>query len=486
MNNHRLQTIFYGLQPEAEGIHERERDIWGPFVWTRRCFTVRRSVEIDHYAVKLCYYGRHGKLIISDNARKEEFTLHKGWNTYPIDFSGFRGNRIEFELSHTVPVADDPRELGIMIRSFSPLENDSQRVGLQKVLSNKILNNTEYEKGLIQLISVPSKLRINTATQCTMKPPCVYCDWERTKKGENESDFKFGSDSLSAIGQFYTLADEIVDNSHGEPLLNRQFGSFLNTFEKSHKYFEVGSNGQLLSEVNRRMLLGKNVVVYVSADAASAEAYARYRDNKFDSLINNLRAICKERKMHREFPKIIMSFVAMRSNQNEIGPYMDLMKEVGVDGIKMIYLDPDPYLKQRVLIRNGFRFDYDAEVLSLSELQHLYDKAKQMAEEKGVQLITRLDFGAEEAAGEGPLCSEPWKNIHILDRGIVLCLFSRTTPVAKWSERGNRSIEQFLFDVWSGKQYQKIRTELGEGTLPELCRMSVSCPVVRKANNARQ
>jgi len=476
-----LQKAVFGDLVSLDGFHETESDIWGPFVWSRKRFSLRRPQGADWYAAKMCYLGESGKLTVREpGSRGEERPLHKGWNTYPLDFSRINGTHIEFEISEIPPVEGDQRELGLMLRRFTPLANRSIADTLESVLENKTVNDGEYERGVLELESVPSKLRINTAVRCTMNPHCAYCDWERTKEHERDSGFTFSPDALRELGRFYTLSDEIVDNSYGEPFALTKFGDFLEKFHQGHKYYEVGSNGQLLDRRNRDKVLGKDVVIYVSADGADAEAYARYRDNTFDLLIENLRTLCQERQEHRYLPKIIMSFVAMRSNQDQVRPFFDLMRDVGVDGTKLIYLDPDPHLQRRVLDRNGFRFDYNAELLSFSELTHLYDESRREASEAGSHAISRLDFGAEETAGGGPICSEPWKNIHVLDRGIVVCLFSRTTPLVKWSERGDRTIEQFLLDVWNGSRYKEIRCQLSRGEFPELCRNSLSCPLVRR------
>ena len=216
----------------------------------------------------------------------------------------------------------------------------------------------------------------------------------------------------------------------------------------------------------------------MSADAADPERFSRYRNSDFSQLMENLKSLCEERAAHRSLPKALISYVTMRSNQDQVGPFLDLMKETGVDGVKFIYLDPDPELEHRVSVRRGFRFHYGAEVLGLGELQGLFDEAKSLGRSKGVPVITRLDFGVEEEAGEGPICSEPWRNIHVLDRGIAVCLFSRTMPIARWPERGGRPLEEFLWNVWNGERYQAIRSSLARGQLPELCRMARSCPIV--------
>lgn len=474
------KAIFHNVMPIA-GFHDPERDIWGPFVWSEKCFRIRLATDLGPLAVKLCYYGERTPLVIrGSETGKTEILLYRGWYTYPIDLSGLRGADLIFEVGRLIDVPGDARELGMMIRWIKPLGKGCSCDQLTRVLQNKVLNESEFAQGQSLLKSFPTKLRINTATECSMDAYCAYCDWDRTKDDERRSDFKFDMKTLEELGSFYALADEIVDNSYGEPLLYSHFGAFVDAFDRTFKSFEAGTNGLLLNAENRKKLLGKDVLLYVSADASTAEGFSRYRKADFQQLIDSLRELCQERQAHHELPKVIMSFIAMKSTVSDLGPFLDLMNEVGVDGTKVIYLDPDSYLRTKIVDRDGFSFDYDAELLSWPELEALKTRVRELAREKGTTVITRMDFGEEEAACGGPLCSDPWKNIHVLERGVVACLFSRNTPVAYWSERGDRTVEQFLADVWNGERYREIREKLSSGTLADLCKQSLSCPLVRK------
>ena len=81
-------------------------------------------------------------------------------------------------------------------------------------------------------------------------------------------------------------------------------------------------------------MLGKNLMLYVSIDSATAAGYARYRNDRFDDVIANLTALCREKKAHDDLPRVFASFIAMRSNVHELPAFFALMREVGVDEIK--------------------------------------------------------------------------------------------------------------------------------------------------------
>jgi MoaA/NifB/PqqE/SkfB family radical SAM enzyme len=478
------ETIFGPIRNDS-GFHGIERDIWGPFVWTHKHFAFWRPESCECFVLQACYGGDEGKLSLMGQGRTLQIDLYKGWNVYPLDLS-LLGCKITGRIEPLIPVDGEYRELGIMIRRFDACSDSSRMNDLNGVLANKCVNEREYSEGQTIVKSYPTKLRINTATSCTMNPPCVYCDWSRTKRDETDSGFATNLSALFEMGGFYKLAEEIVDNSYGEPLLKESFWNYVDEFETSLKYFEFGTNGTLLHPENSKRLLGKNVLLYVSADAADPKRFSYYRNSDFSKLIGNLKSLCAERVAHRMLPKVLISYVAMRSNQDQVEPFLDLMKDTGVDGVKFIYLDPDPELERRDSVYGGFRFRYGAEVLRLGELQRLFAWAKSLGQSKGVPVITRLDFGAEEESGGGPICSEPWRNIHVLDRGIAVCLFSRTMPIARWSERGERPLEEFLWDVWNGERYREIRSSLAHGHLPELCLNARSCPIVRRRLDSRR
>src|SRR5581483_3039114 len=144
----------------------------------------------------------------------------------------------------------------------------------------------------------------------------------------------FAPETLDRLGGFYANAHTIGDCSIGEPTMNRRLGEILSRFDSDGKRFSFTTNGQLLVERIRKQLLGKDIDVYVSIDSASAQGFKRYRNDRFDNIIANLRLLCDKRRQHNNLPRVIASFIAMRSNADEIESYIELMKDVGVDFVK--------------------------------------------------------------------------------------------------------------------------------------------------------
>jgi hypothetical protein len=114
------------------------------------------------------------------------------------------------------------------------------------------------------------------------------------------------------------------------------------------------------------------------------------------------------------------------------------------------------------------------------ELERFVAQAKESARSRSMPLYSVTDFGLDRRGAGRPLCEEPWRTMNVLNRGIIACCNNKVDRLAEWSERGDRSLEQFLTDVWNGPAYQKLRASLAQGKLPEICRNAGSCSIVAR------
>ncbi len=457
-----------------------EADVRGPFVWSKKRFAIRKADAGANYVARLCFNGDEAVLRIKANGSvRKEITVRQGWNDYPLDFSDVGTADIEFQVSSTPRVPGDHRELGIMIRSIRVLENPEALEGVENALRNKFLNDQEFADGKIVLESLPQHLRIVLESRCNIKPRCVYCDWEHAKAQETASVFRLSEKKLVEMGAFFSQAGRVGECVAGEPLLNSNLAEVLRLLDRSGKLLSMATNGQLLDFRNRSILLGKDIELYVSLDSPTPEGYARYRNNKFNLVVANLRALCEARPLGT-LPNVIATFIAMKSNLNEFSAFVDLMKDVGVDGIRVTNLNTHPHLMNRVILRGGVEFRYRKETVTLEEFGRFVNDARAVAKTKSMPLLSSSDFMAADARVNGPLCNEPWKTINAARRGLVVCMcaFNQEGIIARWSEQGHRSLEQFLFDVWNGEVYREIRSRLAQGTFAKQC--VASCPVVRR------
>jgi len=80
--------------------------------------------------------------------------------------------------------------------------------------------------------------------------------------------------------------------------------------------------------------------------------------------------------------------------------------------------------------------------------------------------------GEEDSLGDPglPICTEPWKRLYILRRGVLPCCYGQY-PLEKMDRWDG---------VWNSQILQDIRSELAAGRLHSYCLESGACPIVRK------
>lgn len=462
-----------------EGCYPMEMAAEGPFVWAPPRFEIRIPHDAHAIGFELAYLGDDGSLrLLEDDVGLGTASLRQGWQECFLSIP--RGaDRLRLHVAPLRKVQGDDRELGVMIRKVSFLEDTPHLALRRAVAENAVLNDAEYRMGKSQLASYPPFLRITSEVRCNIpetSQACAYCAWDWAKSMETGGP-TFVPATLDELGGFYGSAHSVGDCSIGEPTMNRRFGEIIARFDRDGKRYSFTTNGQLLVERTRQQLLGKDIDVYVSIDSASAEGFKRYRNDRFEKIIASLRVLCAEKKQHHDLPRVVASFIAMRSNTEEIEPYIELMKEVGVDFIKLraLYLDDNV---APVVNNNGYRYDYYSEVLSNDELAKFAARARNHAARVNMALYVEWEQFETEAEGK-PLCAEPWKTLYALSRGIMPCCYA-TEPLARWQDQGDRSLDEFLRDVFNSDEYQTLRRELAAGRLAPYCLNTPSCPVLKR------
>ena len=474
------EVIFREVAPIA-GFYPVERDELGPFVWSKRKFSIRKPEGIRFLDLFVCYYGLNGKLVISQGPAGSpvEIALTRGWIRYAVDLGSLEQCDLDFEVTPLLPVSGESRELGVMIRDFSPFHDVRVYEKERKKRTNKCKNVQEFFSGCSSLNSLPTRMRIDIENQCNMLPRCSYCEWEWAKEMEKSSRLGEPLTVLQELGHLFEHAEEVVDCSFGEAFLNPNLGAILDRIGAIGAHMEMTSNGHLLDRNNRSKLLGKDILLYISIDAATDTSYQRFRRGSLDRILKNIQALSEERRDHNNLPKIAVSFIAMRSNVAEFDAFLDRMAGVGVDVVKVKGLRDNPSLSPDASVRHSRGFDYQREIVPLVDLMSFLNVAKRSVESKGMQFINELEFCRELEELDAPICSEPWQALYPLRRGVVPCCYFRI-PVIPWDRRENQPLIQFVAEAWNGDVMRELRETLAEGKFHEICKISGDCPIVKR------
>jgi MoaA/NifB/PqqE/SkfB family radical SAM enzyme len=476
-----------GLTRPISGFYPVETDNLGAFCWSKPQFAL--SIAASHKFIEFhaCRPDAAVELrCISNGKEFSSIRLVRGWGRYDIRLSAQPVNLIEFSVKPAFRAPGDTRDLGLRLRSIQPHSDFRRHEMTARRMANAALNAEEYEAGATILKSLPPLLRITMEVTCNIanKTPCVYCSWNWAKKHEAGAP-AFSREHISEFGDFLDLAQEVNDSSYGEPPLHREFAEIAELLSSNGRVSSLASNGQTLGPRIREAMLGRRIHLYVSIDSVTALGYGRYRNHRFDQIIHNLQRLCLEKKAHDCLPRVTVSFIVMQSNKSEIPAFLARMKEVGVDGVFLRALWSEGSVD--VERRGEAKFDAAAESVELSELEQIGAEALRLSENIGLcTSIEWEEFCADQTHSPGgdspiPICSEPWRTIYALNRGIFPCCYGRKA-FASWAERGERNIPEFLRDVFNGASYQELRSELAAGRLSSYCLGTPNCPIVRRLN----
>lgn len=461
----------------------------------------------------------------------ETCDLVHGWN--PLSLAVPAGKSVaDLRASRMFPrehYPGDGRELAVQVRGAQLHADAVRHRHLTRQQANSVLNLRELLSGKVALDSTPPKLGIDMTGACNVKPPCVYCAWDFNKALEGANvNAPFNLDTLADYGPFFDNSLELVNCSIGEPFMMRNVDELLDAFGGRGKVLELTTNGQILTDVNISKLLGRNVHLYVSLDAATPETYAKLRNDAFGKLLDNVRRLVAAKGGRGRLPLVYLVFMPMRANVHEVDAFVRLAAELGADRLVLRPLNDSEGVELN-WERSGYRYEYQRELLPFEDLVRISGRVAELCRALGVELSDQMNFGgsleaqfhaafeagrrealslagAARPAAEAPLeapagpaatggpavageaaalpplgeqalpaCTEPWSSLYILRRGTMPCCYGGR-PVAAMGD---------FKQAWNSPLLQGIRRELLRGRFHQYCFDSPDCPIVRKAAEAR-
>lgn len=509
----------------AEGFYWEEDDGVTPFRWMqpRAVLTFDALGESGFLELEIAsdFQDLSQELTVAAGEETVALSLLPGWVTLSVPVAA-GVDRIELRASKLLPrsfyAPGDERDLAVRVARPRVHRDAERHRHVARQHANGVLNRRELLAGRTVLRSTPPSLGIDMYGVCNVKPPCVYCEWDFAKDLEGENvETPFNLDTLTEYGDFFDNSTSLVNCSIGEPFMMKELDDLLDAFGDRGKFFEVTTNGQILTERNIKKLLGRKIQLYISLDAATPETYAKLRNDTFERILSNLRRLIAAKGGREGLPRVFLVFMPMQCNVHELEGFVELCAELDVD--RMI-LRPLNYSVSSELDweRDGYHFRYHEELLGFDELIRVSGRARALAEHYGVPLADQLDFGgsmetmfaaefgegreavapreavaagiapAETAAAEStsppepietaslgeeklPACHEPWKSFYVLRRGTMPCCYGHA-PIAEMGE---------FREAWNSPILQEIRRELAAGRFHRYCLDSVACPIVRKS-----
>jgi pyruvate-formate lyase-activating enzyme len=519
------EPVAFGPDFYDEEVHGLDRYHW---MGTSASLRFAPAAEARHLELWVLseFHDLSQALTCTAGGTSERFELVAGWA--PLAVSVPEGaDRLDLEVNKVFPPVyypTDPRTLSVRVRPPLLHRDPVRDAHIRRQRANWVRNVREMLDGRTVLESTPVSLGIDLYGVCNVKPPCVYCEWDYNKELEGRFvDAPFNVDTLREWGPFFDNSVSLVNCSIGEPFMMKEFDDLLDAFGDAAKVLEMTTNGQILTDRNIQKLLGRTIDLYISLDAGTPETYGKLRNDRFDPILKNLRRLIEAKGGPGHLPHVHLVFMPMRVNVHELETFVRLCADLRVDRLVLRPLNASPGADLD-WERAGHHFEYQKELLPFDELVRVSGRAAALCRRFGVELADQMDFGGamgeqfeqwfeegrravESEAGSRPAahaaprvaaepaaqvpreaeplpslgterkpaCTEPWKSLYILRRGVLPCCYGGV-PVAP--------MDQYR-EAWNGPLVQAVRAELAQGRFHDYCLRSPACPIVRKSVEAR-
>jgi MoaA/NifB/PqqE/SkfB family radical SAM enzyme len=253
--------------------------------------------------------------------------------------------------------------------------------------TNAMLALSEHSRGATRLLSLPVDVVLQISTICNLR--CVMCGHGI---GAVENKRHMALQVVDSAAPFLSKAARIISSGMGEPLLAPAFWKFIAIYGKEPTVFiRANTNGDFLTRENAVRIMDSGLKeISFSLDAATPETYRKIRGGDYDKAIKGVSTMCEARRNHpRRSLEIFINMTLMCENISEAPAFVDLAKDLQVDGIifgqLMKFGDQPTWIAQR----DTWTFKYSEQMLrNVPDLaRHYLTEAKVRAEKIGVKLI---------------------------------------------------------------------------------------------------
>src|SRR4051812_12092472 len=260
----------------------------------------------------------------------------------------------------------------------------------------------------------------------------------------------------------------------GEPLLSPHLLEMIRHAARRGVHVGFNTNGVLLSRAVAKALVASGTShVHVSLDGASAATYEDMRHGtghaprpgQFERVVANLRGLLASRGEARR-PRVVLVFVAMRRNVEELEALVALAADLGVDelwvqNLSHVFSDTDPAGGYEAIRRYAESEALFAEPQTATAARAIFARAAARA--RGLGLKLRLPDLREAEAGS---CSWPWDGAYVTHRGHVQpCCMVMGSDRATLGRLADRPFPE----IWHGEAYRRFRRALASGDPPDVC-----------------
>jgi MoaA/NifB/PqqE/SkfB family radical SAM enzyme len=304
---------------------------------------------------------------------------------------------------------------------------------------NKALIAFEHQRRLERLASYPKRIYLEMTDACNLQcPMCAQTVF--TAPGD-----ELALDTVARVQHVLRYAELISFVGCGETLMHPQFMAIVSAAAQPQAETRIITNGILLKEEVSRQLIEQGLdQLWFSLDASTEDTYELIRGKRrLELILKNIRRLHELKKeAGSECPHTALTFVARRDNLEELGDYVRLAADLGVEGVHVGYL----IVYRKELAQQSLYYHQE-----LSD--RLLLEAKAEAERLGLDFFGPQLF-AEERPGPPPMgskCIDPYDFVYVRAEGTLspCCVNDR--------RMGGLLAEHSFEELWNGPEYRRFR-----------------------------
>ena len=223
----------------------------------------------------------------------------------------------------------------------------------EKKIDNFILACEEEEQGILEVKSLPYHIVLEPTNACNLR--CPLCP-----TGLELSDRKKGIAKLDEIKKFlYSIKDTCVHvylQNWGEPTLHKNICEIVSYCHELGLWSHISTNFSLKYKDGflRELMKSGLSFIHIDIDGTTQEVYSEYRKRgDLNLVLKNLEEICRIKKEESlTYPKIQISMLAMKQNENQHEEFLKFKKKYNVDNISIDKIQFNPNYDSKFIPEN--------------------------------------------------------------------------------------------------------------------------------------
>ena len=351
-------------------------------------------------------------------------------------------------------------------------------------------------------VAPPISIEFHPTNLCNCD--CIMCGtrlvYRRIAKEEENFSLRLVKSWETPDRRVMDLARESADlgvkdwllTGGGEPMRRKEVTlPLMIEIKKLGMWGNINTNAALLTEqdVIKLVEIGwDKVMVSLDSHQGAVHDFLRQTRGAFDRASRALRLFQTwKRKLGVRKPKIIFNTVLFNRNCDDLDELIRFAGDVECSDITLIPLIKFDGIEKSLELsteqRRSFqgRIDHYLEVARRSgvatNIESLKEKAVEDTDRMDELILSDIDEGDEGFAATP--CFEPYLNL-------VIQMHGQTSPCCMLNTSDENIKDKSLEEIWTGRYFTDLRSQLSRGSLPEKCSTCVFSQVVHQQEIRRE